>query len=140
MRGMTPEFSQTLDLLRSRLYDLLESGPATPAATVERDWSPPTDLRVTPQEVVLTMELCGVPREAVEVTLRGSTLTVAGVRHRPSAAETLRFHQAERPTGRFSRSFSVPWPLAEDSTSAQLEEGMLTVHARRLADAGEGEA
>jgi HSP20 family protein len=131
---MTPEASRALDLLRRRLYPLLESGVATVAAAPprERPWTPPADLRVVGEEIVVSLEIPGVPREAVEVDLHGSTLTISGVRHRPAEDAARVVHQAERPVGSFSRSFTVPWTLDADSATAALEDGVLTVRAKRV--------
>jgi HSP20 family protein len=134
MRGMTPETSRALELLRRRLYPLLEggSGPA-PEPPRPRAWTPPADVRATDTEVLVTLELPGLPREAIDVTLTGSTLTVSGERPRaPEDADRVA-HQAERPYGAFSRSFTLPWALAEEGAAAALVDGVLTVRMRRRA-------
>jgi HSP20 family protein len=130
MRGMTPEASRALELLRRRLYRLLETGPEEPVAPAEGQWTPAAEIRVGQDAVVLAMELPGVERADVEVSVHGPTVTVSGARRVPAEDRERRFHQTERPMGRFSRSFTVPWALDEDSATAKLELGVLTVRAR----------
>ena len=131
MRGMTPEASRALELLRRRLYRLLEMGPEeTGAAPAESQWTPAAEIRLGESGLVLEMELPGAQREDTEVSVRGSTVTVSGVRHVPAEDAGRRFHQAERQMGRFSRSFTVPWALDEDSATARLEQGTLAVRVR----------
>jgi HSP20 family protein len=134
VRGMSLETTQALELLRRRLYPLLEGNLGErQAAPRERLWTPPAEVRFTDKEVVLSLEIPGVPREAVEVNLQGTTLTVAGTRHRPAEDDERQVHQAERPMGDFSRSFTVPWALEAESTAAKLENGVLTIRAKRVA-------
>jgi len=131
MRASSREVGEALEHVRQRLYRLLESGvPGLVAAPGERQWSPPAEIRATEDEVILEMEISGVERDALEVELRGSTLTISGVRQHPAQHAGKRFHQAERPVGHFSRSFTVPGEMDADSAQAKLEDGVLTVRAR----------
>ena len=129
---MTPETSRALELLRRRLYPLLEGGPR-PAREAPRvhAWTPPADVRATDTEVLVTVELPGLEREAVAVSLHGSTLTVSGERPRPPEDAARAAHQSERPYGSFSRSFTLPWALAEEGAAATLVDGVLTVRMKR---------
>ena len=138
MRGMTPEASRALELLRRRLYRLLEVGPGEGPAPAESQWTPAAEIRLDAEGVVLEVEAPGVPREDMDVSVHGSTVTVSGARHLPEEDRARRFHQAERPMGRFSRSFTVPWELDEDSATAKLEQGVLTVRARLAERKGVG--
>lgn len=131
MRAMTPETSRALELLRRRLYPLLEGGPRPAASARPPAWTPPAEVRATEDEVIVTLELPGLRREAIEVHLEGSTLTVSGERSRPEEDAARTVHQAERPYGSFSRSFTFPFALAEDDAAANLVDGVLTVRLRR---------
>jgi len=136
VRGMTPEASQALERLRRRLYQLLEAEAQPSPPPAEAEWSPAAEIRANEEEVVLALEVPGVDRKEVDVSLAGSTLTVSGRRSRPEEERGRRFHQAERPVGRFRRSFTMPWALDEDSAAAQLENGVLTVRVRRAGPGG----
>lgn len=131
MRGMTPEALQAWERLRRRLYHLLEAEEQATPPPAESQWSPPAEIRANEEEVVLTLEVPGVQREEMDVNLVGSTLTVAGRRSLPEEERGRRFYQAERPVGRFSRSFTVPWTLDPEQATARLEDGVLTVRVRR---------
>lgn len=133
VRGMSPETTRALELLRRRLYPLLEGNLGDrQTAPRERQWTPPAEVRFTEEEVILSMEIPGVAREAVEVNLQGTILTVSGTRHGPAEEGGYQLHQAERPMGSFSRSFTMPWPLEAESTAAKLENGVLTIRAKRV--------
>lgn len=130
MRGMTPDASRALDVLRRRLYRLLDNGPEEAVVSTASPWTPAADIGLAADRLVLLVELPGVERDRVEVNIQGSTVTVSGERQRPAEDRERRFRQAERPWGRFSRSFTVPWVLDADSASARLEAGVLTVTAK----------
>jgi HSP20 family protein len=132
MRGMNPETSRALELLRRRLYPLLEGGPR-PAREVPRtqEWTPQADVRATEAEVLVSLEVPGLEREAIDVSLHGSPLTVSGERPRPAEDDGRSMHQAERPYGGFSRSFTLPWALAEEGAAATLVDGVLTIRMKR---------
>jgi HSP20 family protein len=122
--NLADHFSE-MNRLRGRLRHLLDDTFAQVApepALVQ--WSPPADITATPEGAVVTLELCGVSREEVDVSLHGSVLTVSGRREREMDpwAEYL---QLERPAGAFSRSFALSY--APQSVEATLSDGMLTV-------------
>ncbi len=137
MRGMTPEALQAWERLRRRLYRLLEAEDQPSSPPREAQWSPAAEIRANEEEVVLALEVPGVQREEMDVSLVGSTLTVSGRRSRREEEDGWRFYQAERPVGRFSRSFTVPWALDPEQATAQLEDGVLTVRVRRAGRGGE---
>ncbi len=130
MRSMTSEASRALDVLRRRLYRLLENGPEESVVSTASPWTPAAEIGLAADRLVLLVELPGVKRDQVEVNIEGATVTVSGERQRPAEDQERRLRQAERPWGRFSRSFTLPWPLDADSASAKLEAGVLTVTAR----------
>jgi len=128
MPGNAPEAFQEINRLRGRLRKLLDDTfPAPgPATAVPGQWTPPADILVDERQVAVTLEVCGVAKEDLEVVLHGSVLTVSGRRRRDGEERLL---LAERPAGGFSRSFS----LAEEpkSYSAALKDGVLTIALER---------
>jgi HSP20 family protein len=118
---------EDIDRLRARLRSLLDQAfPAQPAPK-QRRWSPPADIRVTEDGIVVELEVCGMARESINVVLEGSVLTIDGTRERDGESE--QFLVAERPAGSFARSFSLAFEPSE--VNAALDSGVLTVVARR---------
>jgi HSP20 family protein len=110
----------TRDLLtmQERLESLL--GPATAG------WVPPADLCELADQYVLTVELPGLRRDDVHIDFRDGLLVVRGQRPAPGCCPE-RFQQLERGQGQFSRSFRFAQPVASESISAELADGVLTV-------------
>lgn len=96
-------------------------------------WSPRTDLREDGEQYVLYMDVPGVTREAIELTLEDGVLSVSG--ERCSEADAANDYQrTERATGRFRRQFALPDAGEADQVSARTEHGVLEIvvpkHAR----------
>lgn len=118
---------EEIDRLRARLRSLLDEAFSAQPAPERRRWSPPADIRVTEDALVVEIEVCGTARESINVVLEGSVLTIDGTRERDGEGE--QFLVAERPAGSFSRSFSLAFEPSE--VNAALDAGVLTVVARR---------
>jgi HSP20 family protein len=113
--------------MQERLESLF--GRATPG------WVPPVDLSELPDRYVLTLELPGLNREDVSLNFDQGTLVVRGQR-RPEHCCPERYQQLERGQGPFSRSFQFAVPIAADSITADLAEGILTVTIPKVTDDG----
>jgi HSP20 family protein len=98
----------------------------------EPSWSPPADLVVSPTSARVLLELAGVPRERVRVTLRGRTLEITGRREPPSEARGSHYHRAEIYFGDFRRAIELPWDADEKSIEARFRDGMLEIELSRL--------
>ena len=124
--------------LRRRLYRVLEGSQAQPPAA-ERAYSPPLDICQTADGVVITVELPGVDRESIDVSLEGDRLTISGERPGlgPDAGTALR---QERPSGRFARTLTLSQGRDRE-ISASFAQGVLTVRvsARRPVGSPGGE-
>lgn len=93
---------------------------------IERaDWVPATDVYENDSEYTLALDLPGIDRSALEVNLDDGRLVIRGTR---AAAEGVRARRAERPQGRFVRSFSLPDAVERGSITADYKDGVLLLH------------
>lgn len=91
---------------------------------IERaDWSPAADIYEREAEYVIVLDLPGVSREGLDVGLDENRLTVRGERA-PAEAE-VRVRRAERPAGRFVRSFTLPETVDREGIGADYKDGVL---------------
>ena len=93
---------------------------------VGADWRPAADVTEYPDHLLVRMELAGVRREDIQVTLDGDLLQVRGVR-RPPAESGGRPHQLEIATGPFERRVRLGQTPDGDAVRARLENGVLTI-------------
>lgn len=128
MRTLQEDLFGEGHLLRARLRGLLDEtfGEAVPAP-VATPWSPPADIWVTPEAVIVEVEVPGLGPDDVEAHVEGHVVTIAGLRSDGDAED--RYLQAERPRGRFTRSFALG--QAPREVEARLDDGVLTLILRR---------
>ncbi|MFP4250900.1 MAG: Hsp20/alpha crystallin family protein [Armatimonadota bacterium] len=114
--------------LRDRLYRLLDESYTSEQPESAPSFSPPVDILAGDEEVVILVELPGMSRDDVSVEVQDGTVTISGTRGGNGDGQ---YYLRERPTGEFSRSFSLAWELDPDSVSAKLEDGVLRVTVAR---------
>jgi len=98
-----------------------------------RFYVPPTDIFETADALKVVMEVPGVPRDAVEIKIENEVLSVEG------RIETTNYNgfeplYTEYPIGHFARSFSLPWQVDQQSITAQLDDGVLTLTLNKRAE------
>ena len=98
----------------------------------EPAWSPPADLVVSPTSARVLLELAGVPRDKVQVRLRGRTLEISGRREPPHEPRGSHYHRAEIYFGDFRRAIELPWDADETTIRARYREGLLEIELQRL--------
>ncbi len=94
-------------------------------------WSPRADVVETDDAYVLALDLPGIDRGSLDVTLDDGTLKISGERQ-PGATEG-RMHRVERAHGRFFRSFALGSDLDDQAIEAHYDDGVLTVRIGKAA-------
>lgn len=89
-------------------------------------YKPETDILETEQELLVTMDMPGVAKDAVEIKVEKNTLQVEG-RIDLKRYETLKAQYAEYNLGHFSRSFQLSSEINQDRISAKMDQGVLTL-------------
>ena len=89
-------------------------------------WSPALDLYQNADNIVAVVELPGMRREEIEISLHDGMLTISGERKREASnyAEAAR---TERYIGKFRRSITLPTRVDANKVSASYRDGILTV-------------
>ncbi len=115
--------------LRNDLNSLLES-PFWSAfgrtGELFSGWSPALDLYQNNDNITAVIELPGMRKEEIEISLHDGTLTIAGERksETPSGEKAER---SERYVGKFRRSISLPERVDGNKVTAIYRDGILTV-------------
>jgi HSP20 family protein len=89
-------------------------------------WSPALDLYQSNDNVIAVVELPGMRKEDIEISLHDGTLTISGERKRESA-DREKAERSERYIGRFRRSITLPARVDGNKVSATYRDGILTV-------------
>ena len=80
--------------------------------------------------IVITAELPGVKEADLDITVHRDTVTLRGQRRDP-ISEAGGYHRRERRTGRFGRTFSLPFNVDPERVEAKLRNGILTLTLHR---------
>ena len=118
--------------LQERMNRLFEeaadrrAGAREEEGEIERaDWIPAADVYEDEGEYTLALDLPGINRDALDVSLDEGRLSVRGER---APAEVAGVRRAERPHGRFVRSFSLPDAVDRSRITADYKDGVLLLH------------
>jgi HSP20 family protein len=82
---------------------------------------------------MLVVELAGVAKEDVKITVKERVLTIAGEKKRPVTPEGVTFLAKGRRFGQFERSFELPETALTDGISAEFANGVLTLTVQKVA-------
>ena len=96
---------------------------------------PPVDVYEDEQGIQLKMEVPGIDEKNIDIRLENNVLTVSGERKIEEEEKQENFHRIERRYGTFSRSFTLPNTVDNDSVSANYDKGLLTISLGKRADA-----
>lgn len=93
----------------------------------EREGFPAVNLWTKPDEVIAQVEVPGVEPKDIEVSVQGDLFNVQGERKADEPSENVVCHRAERGSGKFSRSFRLPFEVDSQKVTARCTNGVLTV-------------
>ena len=90
-------------------------------------WAPALDVQEDKDKFTIRVELPGLKRENIEVSLQDGALVVSGERRAEKIEEGVEIHRQERFYGKFQRALTLPAPVAADKVKAAYKDGVLTV-------------
>ena len=92
------------------------------------NWTPAVDIFETEHhDLVLKVELPGMNREDIDVTVENGTLVLKGQKKFDEAVKEEHYRRIERSYGQFYRSFTLPNTVDASKVSADYKNGILTV-------------
>jgi HSP20 family protein len=96
---------------------------------------PPVDVYEDENGIQLRMEVPGIDEKDIDIRLENSVLTVSGERKIEKEEKQENFHHIERHYGTFSRSFTLPNTVDNESVTASYDNGLLKILLGKRADA-----
>lgn len=122
---------ETLARRMSEMFEEFERGiTVTPS-----DFSPRVDISEDEKNLYVTVEIPGVNKEDVKVTINDDNiLVIKGEKKREFKTEDKErnFIRVERSYGSFQRSFMLPDNVKKDNVSAKFENGVLTIKLEKV--------
>ncbi len=97
-------------------------------------WAPALDLVEDKDTFTVSVELPGMNRSEIDVTLHDGILTISGER-KDTAPTDSQAHRRERFVGRFQRSVSLPRVVDAGKIQAKYKDGILVIHLPKAEEA-----
>jgi HSP20 family protein len=122
-----PAFGR-LSSLRDEIERLFDE-PLTALARTSQFLSgvPALDVHEDKDNVVVKIELPGMKKEDIDVSLHDGNLSISGERKSEEKLEDAEVYRSERFFGRFERTVTLPAPVVAERVQAQYKDGVLTV-------------
>jgi len=110
-----------------RLMEKLAEISGSPG--VGGQWNPPVSLWEGKNEVVITLDVPGITRDGIQVTVSQGLLEISGSRQvrAPEEGERFNLKYLEHPYGKFRRTVPLPLGAHTDRLEARLRDGVLEV-------------
>ena len=90
-------------------------------------WRPAVDITEEDAAFLVKMELPGVAKEDVKITMENSLLTVKGEKKQEKETKGTNYHRVERGYGLFQRSFTLPATVKGEKIEASYRDGILNI-------------
>jgi len=91
------------------------------------DWAPLVDVIETDADFQIQVELPGVEKKDVKLSVEDGVLMISGRREQEKEEKGKRHHRVEMAYGNFARSFMVPDSVDGQKVTAEFKNGILTV-------------
>jgi HSP20 family protein len=118
-----------LSTLRDEIDRLFEAPLAELARTSQllSGWTPALDLHEDKDQFVVKVEVPGMKKEDIQLSLHDGALSISGERKGEDKFENAEVYRAERFFGRFQRTIALPAAVDADKIKAHYQDGVLTV-------------
>jgi len=113
------DFERHIDGIFQKLMDTRPG--ATPTGY------PAVDVAEHENESVIVVELPGIRKEDLKISLHDGTINISGERKLPDPANDAKWLRSERRTGKFTRMLTLPHEVKIDEISAELADGILRI-------------
>lgn len=94
---------------------------------VDEGWFPMADMKEDSENVVVNVEVPGIKKEDIKVTIRGNQLVVTGERKFEKEKKDETYHRIERSYGKFQRIITIPVEVDQSKIKATYENGILSI-------------
>ncbi len=98
-------------------------------------WTPAVDIVERENDYSVNVELPGVRKEDVKITLENNILTIRGEKKEEAEEKNKNITRVERRYGSFQRSFTLPTTVKADKIDAVFSDGMLTISLPKAEEA-----
>jgi len=99
------------------------------------EWKPLADVFEDDNHVVISLDIPGMKKEDITITVENNTLIVRGERKLEKEEKKKNYHRLERLYGTFSRSFNLPGTVDTSDIRASYQNGSLELQLPKREEA-----
>jgi HSP20 family protein len=130
-----PARSTAQEMFRDMMEDFFGEWGEFPAHRGEGRLAPAIDVRETEQEYRVSVELPGMTKDDIELTVDQGRLHVRGEKREEQREEEEDYLRVERSYGSFSRTIPLPSTVEEEDIEASYKDGVLDIHLPKTGQA-----
>jgi len=123
-----PEIKRVQDKMNQLIEDFMAEAPVRFSDVMK----PLADVKETDEEVIVAMDLPGMDKGDVEITVTEDALEVKAERKTEKEEKEEEFYKKERTFARFERSLKLPAEVKAEDAKASLKDGVLEVHLPKV--------
>ena len=123
-----PEIRKIQDKMNQLIDDFAAEAPAAAGDVMK----PLADVMETDDEVVVTVDLPGMDKGDVEISVAEELLEIRAERKEEKEEKGEEFYRKERSFSRYERSLKLPAEVRADDAKASLKDGVLTVRLPKV--------
>jgi HSP20 family protein len=129
-RGLATFPADIIDMQRdvNRIFDnFFRGGTLDDGSFGTSAWSPAVDIAEREDGYDVKVELPGVKKEDVKITMQENILTIRGEKKQEDRTKEANVHRVERSYGSFQRSFTLPTNVKPGAVDATFKDGILSI-------------
>ena len=140
IRYQSPQLSNWSPLdrlasLRDEMDRLFDFAWPTRDSGLFSGWSPALDVHDEKDNFVVHVELPGMKKEEIDISLHDGVLTVSGERKHEREKKDGELFRSERYFGKFQRSVTLPARVDGGKVKANYKDGILTINLPKAEEA-----
>ena len=102
------------------------------ASSSDYEWSPPVDIEELKNLYKIKMDIPGLTKKDIKITLFDNVLEVSGSRKSTNSSSNKYYKYNERLNGSFKRSFNIKDLIKDDKITATSKDGLLEIILPKL--------
>lgn len=120
----------------NRVFDnFVRGGVQADESFMSSYWTPAVDIAEQENEFIVKMELPGVNKDEVKISLESNILTIKGEKKQEKEEKSKNLHRVERSYGSFQRSFTLPTSVKSEKIDAMFKDGVLSISLPKAEEA-----
>ena len=129
------KFNSGFPIIRSKFWDLFDSGNFMDDTFFEGKWVPATNFKDVDKSFEVEVALPGFAKKDFQINVDDGMLTISAEKEESKEEKEENYTRQEFGHSSFSRSFTLPQSVNENAINASYEEGVLKLNLPKLAEA-----